>query len=83
MTLAPNIVWLAPMVNLTTKARLRDLDEHGFGIAELVLIDTPRSWPQSGFQLVAAHLRKGHQGGWAVSRLMEKAKCGNRAMRAW
>lgn len=69
MTVAPNIVWLAPMVNLTTKARLRDLDAHGFGIAELVLIDTPRSWPQSGFQLVAAHLRQGHQGGWAVSRL--------------
>jgi hypothetical protein len=66
MRIAPNIVWLAPLTNLTTKARLRDLDEAGFGIAELVLIDTPKGWPQSGFQLVAAWLRKGHSGGWSV-----------------
>jgi transcriptional regulator with XRE-family HTH domain len=71
MTLAPNIVWLAPLVNLTTKARLRDLAQHGFGIAELVLIDTPKSWPQSGFQLVAAHIAQGHAGGWQVSRLAQ------------
>lgn len=69
MTLAQNIVWLAPIVNLTTKARLRDLDEHGFGVAELLLIDTPKFWPQSGFQLAAAHLKKGHTGAWQVSRL--------------
>ena len=69
MRIAPNIVWLAPLTNLTTKARLRDLDEAGFGIAELVLIDTPKGWPQSGFQLVAAWLRKGHGGGWSVVRL--------------
>lgn len=67
--LAPNIVWLAPLTNLTTKARLRDLDEAGFGIAELVLLDNPADWPQSGFQLVAAWLRKGHPGSWAVTRL--------------
>ena len=48
-----------PIVNITTKARLRDLNAHGFGIAELVLIDTPRGWPQSGFQLVAAYLQRG------------------------
>lgn len=69
MAIAPNIVWLVPLTNLTTKARLRDLDEAGFGIAELVLIDTPKDWPQSGFQLVAAWLRKGHAGGWTVTRL--------------
>ena len=69
MRIAPNVVWLAPLTNLTTKARLRDLDEAGFGIAELVLIDTPKDWPQSGFQLVAAWLRKGHSGGWSVTRL--------------
>ena len=69
MRIAPNIVWLAPLTNLTTKARLRDLDEAGFGIAELVLIDTPKEWPQSGFQQVAAWLRKGHGGGWSVVRL--------------
>ena len=74
MRIAPNIVWLAPLTNLTTKARLRDLDEAGFGIAELVLIDTPKDWPQSGFQLVAAWLRKEHSGGWSVTRLAEEAR---------
>ncbi len=69
MRIAPNIVWLAPLTNLTTRARLRDLDEAGFGIAELVRIDTPQDWPQSGFQLVAAWLRQGHAGSWAVTRL--------------
>ena len=74
MRIAPNIVWLTPLTNLTTKARLRDLDEAGFGIAELVLIDTPKDWPQSGFQLVAAWLRKGHSGGWSVTRLPKEAQ---------
>lgn len=69
MTITDNIVWLSPIVNMTTKARLRDLDEFGFGIAELLLIDTPKSWPQSGFQLAAVHLRKGYRGAWQVSRL--------------
>ncbi|RWR16497.1 helix-turn-helix domain-containing protein [Sinirhodobacter populi] len=69
MKIAPNIVWLAPLTNLTTRARLRHLEENGFGIAELVRIDTPKDWPQSGFQLVAAWLQKGHAGPWAISRL--------------
>ncbi|CAM4172001.1 hypothetical protein [Paracoccus yeei] len=60
---------LAPLTNLTTKARLRDLDEAGFGIVELVKLETPKDWPQSGFQLVAAWLHQGHAGNWAVTRL--------------
>jgi hypothetical protein len=69
MTLAPNIVWLAPLVNLTTKARLRDIEAAGFGIAELLWLDTPKGWPQSGFQLAAVHLNEGHAGGWKTGRL--------------
>ena len=69
MTVGRNAFWLAPIVNLTTKATLRDLDEFGFGIAELLLTDTPKSWPQSGFQLAAVHLKKGHRGAWVVSRV--------------
>ena len=38
MTIAHHIVWLAPIVNLTTKARLKDLEEHGFGIAGLGML---------------------------------------------
>ncbi len=69
MTIAHHIVWLAPIANLTTKARLRDLEEHGFGIAELVMLDTPEGWPQSGFQLVVAYIQKGYRGAWQISRL--------------
>jgi len=57
------------MPNITTKARLRDLEQHGFGVAELVWVDTPRDWPQSGFQLVAAHLKRGYSGPWRQSPL--------------
>ena len=64
-----NIVWLVHMPNITTKARLRDLEQHGFGVAELVWVDTPRGWPQSGFQLVAAHLKRGYSGPWKQCRL--------------
>lgn len=69
MTPAPNIVWLAPFVNLTTKARLRDIEAAGFGIAELLWHDIPKGWPQSRFQLPAVHLTKGHTGGWKTGRL--------------
>ncbi len=69
MRVSENIVWLAPLTNLTTKARLRDLEEAGFGIAELLFVDTPKSWPQSGFQIVAAHLKKGYTGHWKVAQL--------------
>lgn len=54
MSLAENIVFIAPLPNLSTKARLRMMSEAGFGFVELVLIDTPKTWPQSGFQIVAA-----------------------------
>ncbi|AUM75765.1 hypothetical protein CYR75_15150 (plasmid) [Paracoccus jeotgali] len=73
MTVADNIVFLAPLTNLTTKARLRMIDRAGFGIAELVKIDTPRDWPQSGFQLVAGWLRRGHLGDCRMSRLESHA----------
>ena len=69
MGASDNIVWLVHMPNITTKARLRDLEQHGFGVAELVWIDTPRDWPQSGFQLVAAHLKRGYSGPWKQCRL--------------
>ncbi|KEO58727.1 helix-turn-helix domain-containing protein [Thioclava indica] len=71
MRVADNIVWLAPLTNITTKARLRDLEEHGFGVSELLFVDTPKGdgWPQSGFQIVAAHLSRGYRGDWRVGRL--------------
>ena len=65
----PEVFVLPRVVVSEREDRTVKPDEAGFGIAELVLIDTPKGWPQSGFQLVAAWLRKGHSGGWSVVRL--------------
>ncbi|AWX94518.1 hypothetical protein DPM13_14885 [Paracoccus mutanolyticus] len=55
MRIAPNIVWLAPLTNLTTKARLRDLDEVGSASSNWCGSRPPRighrvafSWSQLG-----------------------------------
>lgn len=59
MNLAENIVFLAPYPNLTTKARLRRMQEAGYGFSEILHLETPKEWPQSGFQLVAARIQRG------------------------
>ena len=55
MTLADNIVYLTSINHYTTKARLRDMRQAGFGIKEFYCFDTPKCFPQSGFQLAAVH----------------------------
>lgn len=60
---AHDIVVLISLNHLfVLKARYRDMLEAGFWIKEIVLVDTPASWPQSGFQLAAVHLQKGWTG---------------------
>mgnify|MGYP003337002031 CR=1 FL=1 len=60
--LAQNIVYLTSINHYTTKARLRDMYERGFGIREFYCFDTPKSFPQSGFQLAAVHTQRGWDG---------------------
>jgi hypothetical protein len=62
MTLADHVVFLLTINHLWTKARLRDVREAGFGLREIVLVDMPDTFPQSGFQLGAVHLTRGHTG---------------------
>lgn len=69
MRVTDNIVFVAPYPNLTTKARLRRMHAAGFGLAEIVRLDTPKEWPQSGFQLVAAWIRRGDDGNCRMSEL--------------
>lgn len=61
MRLAPNIVFLATITHFVTRARRLDMHRAGFGIVHPVLAikHPPAPWPGSGFQLVAAWLRKG------------------------
>jgi hypothetical protein len=67
MTLADHVVFLLTINHLWTKARLRDVREAGFGLREIVLVAMPASFPQSGFQLGAVHLARGHRGPIALT----------------
>ena len=53
-----NIAYLATVTHFVTKARLRDIREHGFYINEFILHDRPITFPQSGFQVCTAVLSK-------------------------
>lgn len=62
MEVSNNIVFLTTINHLWLKARLRDIFENGFGIKEIVIFDTPKSFPQSGFQIGCFYLCKGYDG---------------------
>lgn len=61
--LSQDIVFLITLNHfIALKARFQDMYEAGFGICEILLVDTPPSFPQSGFQLGAIHFQKGWKG---------------------
>ena len=64
MKIADNIVFLITVNHVFTKARVRDVQQAGFGLKEILLCDTPKNndWPQSGFQLGAIHYQRGYSG---------------------
>jgi hypothetical protein len=59
--LAQNVAFLMTVNHAWTKARLRDMYQRGFGMREIVLVPTPTSFPQSGFQLGVVHYARGWQ----------------------
>ena len=68
MKIADNIVYLTTINHYTTKKRIRDMREYGFGIKEFYCVDTPsKPWPQLGFQLAAVHTQHGWGGGITMS----------------
>ena len=62
LTVADNIVFLIPIVHYFGKARLREIKKAGYGFKEMVFIDTPKSFPQMGFQLGVVHIQKNYGG---------------------
>jgi len=60
--IADNIVYLITINHVFTKARLRDMREHGFGIKEIFCFDTPENFPGSGFQCGAVHFQRNFKG---------------------
>jgi len=62
LELADNICFLLTINHLWTKARLRDIKEANFGIKEIVIFDTPKTFPQLGFQMGMIHLQRNYKG---------------------
>jgi hypothetical protein len=79
---ADHVVFLLTINHVWTKARLRDIHGAGFGIRQIVLVDMPRGFPQSGFQLGAVHVARGWKGPIALVDLTTKPRAKRRAVNA-
>ncbi len=63
MELAEHVVFLCLVNAFFMRARVRDMRSAGFGIVEILYVETPpKPWPQTGFQLGAVHIRRGYSG---------------------
>lgn len=59
MRFANDVVFLMTINHAFTKARMKDVQDMGFRIADILLIDEwPKGWPKSGFSLGAVHWTK-------------------------
>ena len=70
LKLADDIYFLITINHLWTKARLREIKNNGFGIKEILIFDTPKEFPQTGFQLGMVHLKKNYKGNIKFSELI-------------
>ncbi len=78
MEIADNIVFLQ-LINATFyKARLRDLKENNFGIKEIYMMDTPKTFPQFGFQVGCVHYKRGYKGPITFNLLEEDENANNK-----
>lgn len=63
MWAADNVVFLSLINAWFMRARVSDMRAAGFGLVEVLMLDTPpKPWPQTGFQLAAVHAKRGHRG---------------------
>jgi hypothetical protein len=70
MAISDNIVFLTTINHLWLKARLRDIEQHGFGIKEIIIFDTPKNFTPSGFQIGCFYLQKGWNGDIKFNKLV-------------
>lgn len=61
-SISQKVAFLMTVNHAWTRARLRDATETGFGLSRIILVDTPLTFPQSGFQLGMVVYTKGHRG---------------------
>lgn len=69
MKIADNIVFLITINHLWTTARIRLIQDYNFGIKEICMTGMPPTFPQSGFQLGAIHLKRGYIGKITLSEI--------------
>jgi hypothetical protein len=62
MEVADHIVFLLTINHIWTKARIRDIRDREFGIREICLVEMPKNFPPSGFQLGAVYIKRGWTG---------------------
>jgi len=62
MEVSDNVVFLTTINHLWLKAILRDVENAGFGIKEIIIFDTPKTFPQAGFQIGCFYLKKNYVG---------------------
>lgn len=62
MEVADNVCFLLTINHLWTKARIRDIQEHNFGIKEIAIFNAPKELNQSGFACGMFHLQKNYHG---------------------
>jgi hypothetical protein len=67
-----HIVFLVTVNHVFTKARIRLTDNYNFKLKEILYIDTPKEFPQMGFQLGVIHWEKNYNGLVYIGRLNEK-----------
>ena len=72
MEVSDNIVFLTTINHLWLKARIRDIQKAGFGIKEIMIFDTPKTFPQSGFQIGAFYLKRDYIGDIKFTQLNTK-----------
>ena len=61
--MSDNVVFLVTLTHaIGLRARNADAAEAGFGVREILYVDTPpKPWPQSGFQLAVVWMQRGYR----------------------
>jgi hypothetical protein len=66
---ADSVAFLMTVNHAWTRARLRDARDAGFGMRRIILVETPDSFPQSGFQLGMIVYERGWRGPIVMSEI--------------
>ena len=67
--IANEIYILCTVNHIWTKSRLRDMEKAGFGIREICIFNTPKEFPQSGFQCGMIWISKNYNEKIKLSRI--------------